>query len=36
MVRVVLDVEGGEDALKTMVKHWVRVDGGGDVQAALT
>lgn len=36
LVRVVLDVEGGEDALKTMVKHWVRVDGGGDVQVALT
>lgn len=35
LVRVLLDVEGGEDAFKDVVRGWVRVDGGGVVQTAL-
>ncbi|TDD25057.1 hypothetical protein E1287_37640 [Actinomadura sp. KC06] len=35
LVRVLVDVEGGGDQLKDMVRGWVRVDGGGNVQAAL-
>lgn len=34
--RVILDVAGGEDALKKVIKKWVRVDGRGDVQRAFT
>lgn len=33
--KITLDVTGGDSQLKTMVKKWVRVDGGGDVQIAF-
>lgn len=33
--QITLDVTGGDSQLKTMVKKWVRVDGGGDVQIAF-
>jgi phage-related protein len=33
--QITLNVEGGDSQLKTMVKKWVRVDGGGDVQIAF-
>lgn len=33
--RGTLDVRGGEDDLLRMVRHWVDVEGGGDVQVAF-
>ena len=33
--RLVIDVTGADGAMKTMVKKWVRTDGGGDVQVAF-
>lgn len=34
-ITVILDVRGGDDDIKQMVKKWVALDGGGDVQVAL-
>lgn len=34
-VRLVIDIRGGEGEMKRMIRKWVRVDGGGDVQAAF-
>jgi hypothetical protein len=35
VVRVVVDVTGGDSELKKVVRKWVRVDGGGNVQRAF-
>lgn len=35
VVRVVLDVTGGDEALVKVVRGWIRNETGGDVQAAL-
>lgn len=35
VVRVVLDVRGGDDDLVRMVRRWVSDNGGGNVQSAL-
>lgn len=34
-INVKVDVTGGESELKKLIRKWVRVDGGGDVQLAL-
>lgn len=34
-VKVKIDVTGGENDLKKLIRKWVRVDGGGSVQLAL-
>ncbi len=34
-VRLVFDIRGGDDDMKRMLRKWVRVDGGGDVQATF-
>lgn len=34
-VRVTVDVRGGDQELKRLVRKWVRVDAGGDTQRAL-
>ncbi|MFC4494063.1 hypothetical protein ACFPA8_07945 [Streptomyces ovatisporus] len=33
---IVLDVRGGDDEMKRLIKKWVRVDGRGNVQKAFT
>ena len=33
--RVVIDIRGGEDDLKRLLKKWVRIDGAGSVQTAF-
>jgi hypothetical protein len=33
--RVVIDVRGGDDELKRLIRKWVRIDGGGSVQTAF-
>lgn len=35
VVRVVFRVDGGDDDLKRLIRSWVSVDGGGDVQLAF-
>lgn len=34
-VKVVLDIAGGDKDLQNLIKKWVRLDGGGDVQVAF-
>jgi len=34
-MRVVIDVRGGDDDLKRLLKKWVRIDGAGSVQTAF-
>jgi TP901 family phage tail tape measure protein len=34
-MRLVIDVRGGDGELKKLLRKWVRVDGGGDVQTAF-
>lgn len=34
-VTVILDIRGGDDELKKMIKKWVRVDGGGSADVAF-
>jgi hypothetical protein len=33
--RVIVDVTGGQDDLKKLIRKWVRIEGGGDVQLAF-
>lgn len=33
--RVVIDVRGGDDELKRLIRKWVRIDGAGSVQTAF-
>ncbi|MET9876578.1 phage tail tape measure protein [Actinacidiphila glaucinigra] len=35
IVPVIVDITGGNDDLKKVVRKWIRVDGGGNVQKAL-
>lgn len=34
-VRVVLDITGGDRDFRDLIRKWVRIDGGGNVQVAL-
>jgi hypothetical protein len=33
--RIVIDIQGGSDEMKKMIRKWVRIEGGGDVQLAF-
>ncbi|USQ82627.1 phage tail tape measure protein [Streptomyces phaeoluteigriseus] len=35
LTRVIVDVRGGDEDMKRMVRKWVRVDGGGSTQSAF-
>jgi hypothetical protein len=35
LVRVLFRIDGGDDDLKRLIRNWVSVDGGGDVQLAF-
>jgi len=34
-IRIILDIEGGDDELRRRIRRMVRIEGGGDVQVAF-